>query len=79
MTEPATDGAHGDPRSPTMTPTKGWLWGHIGRISGIVLGVMALGVIVFLAAIGFSPAFGVLMFLLIGTALIFVGGRIKHS
>ena len=79
MTKPSANGAHRTPSPGSFTPSEGWLWGHIGRISGIALGVLALGLIVFLAAIGFSPAFGVLMFLLIGTALIFVGGRIKHS
>jgi len=61
-------------REPTA---RGWLWDHIGRLSGIVLGVVAFALLVLLAALGWPPAFGLVVVIVIGLVMIVVGGRIK--
>ncbi len=58
---------------------KTWLWNHIGRITGTLLGLIAIAAIAFLAAIGFKPALGFLIVIVVGITLIVVGGRIKGS
>jgi hypothetical protein len=45
----------------------------------VALGLIAFFAIVFLAAIGYTPAIGLLIFLVIGVALIALGGRIKKA
>lgn len=56
-----------------------WLWDHIGRISGIVLGLVAFAFLVVLAALGWPPAYGLVVLVVIGVAMIVVGGRIKGA
>jgi hypothetical protein len=54
-----------------------WLWNHIGRITGTVLGLCAFAGVVFLAAIGSKSALGLLIVLFVFFLLIAVGGRIR--
>lgn len=56
-----------------------WLWDHIGRISGILLGLVAFAFLVVLAAVGWPPAYGLLVLAVVGVAMIAVGGRIKGA
>jgi hypothetical protein len=54
-----------------------WLWDHIGRISGIVLGLLAFSFLVLLATLGWSPALTIVVVLVIGVAMIALGGRLR--
>ena len=56
-----------------------WLWDHIGRIAGLVLGLAAFALVVVLAAAGWPPAYGLVVLVVIGVAMIAVGGRIKGA
>lgn len=58
-------------------PTHSWLYDHIGRISGVVLGLIAFGFVAFLAAIGSKPALGLVIVLVVGVAMIAIGGRMR--
>jgi len=60
-------------------PRRQWLWDHIGRLSGAVLGLLALAGLIFLAAIGFKPALGLIAVVLIGLLLIVVGGKMHGT
>ncbi|MGO9558463.1 MAG: hypothetical protein ACLPQS_13030 [Acidimicrobiales bacterium] len=58
------------------TETETWrLWDHIGVISGVTLGMIALGFLLFVALAGDPAAFAIVVTVVIGTALIFVGGQ----
>ncbi len=63
----------------TDNPRRQWLWDHIGRLSGAVLGLLALAGLIFLAAIGFKPALGLIAVVVIGVLLIVVGGKMHGS
>jgi len=52
------------------------LWDHIGRISGVVLGLMVFGFLVVLAAAGDPQALAVIVIVVVGVALIYFGGRL---
>jgi hypothetical protein len=52
------------------------LWDHIGIISGVALGLIVLGFLVVLAAAGDQQALGVIVVVVVGVALIYVGGRL---
>ena len=56
-----------------------WLWDHLGRIAGIALGLAAFALVVVLAAAGWPPAYGLIVLVVIGVAMIAVGGRIKGA
>lgn len=55
----------------------GWLYDHIGRISGLVLGLVVVGFLAFLAAVGYEPALGVLVVVVIGVLLISLGSQMR--
>ena len=50
---------------------------HIGVISGLVLGFIALAFVVLLAIKGFEPAITLLVVLVVGILLISVGARMR--
>jgi fucose permease len=52
------------------------VWDHIGRISGIVLGLLLTAVLCLLMAAGYSAAGFLLLLVLGGMVMIAVGGRI---
>lgn len=56
--------------------TLSWLTMHIGRVVGVAGGLVTLGALAFLAAVGFRPALYVLCFAGAGVLLIYLGGRI---
>jgi hypothetical protein len=52
------------------------LWDHIGVISGVLLGLILLGFLVLLAALGDPDALSLLVVLVVGVALIVFGGKL---
>jgi hypothetical protein len=46
-------------------------------LSGIFLGILTFGAIAFLAAIGYTPAFGFMVVLLAGFAMLAIGARMR--
>jgi hypothetical protein len=67
-----------EPTAQVSAPPGSWLWAHIGRISGIVLGLVALAFLVLLAVVGFRAADGILIFVLAMGVLIALGGRLHR-
>jgi hypothetical protein len=59
----------------TTSSRRQWLWEHIGRLTGLLLGLVALAFVVLLASLGWAPAYGILVVLVVGVALIALGGR----
>jgi len=55
------------------------LWDHIGVISGVVLGLLFFAFLVVLAAAGYTPAFGLIVVIVIGVALVALGGRVHGA
>lgn len=64
-------------RAATRAVAGAWLWDHIGRITGLFLGALALFALAFLSIIGFHPALGLLVVIVIGFLLIALGGRMR--
>ncbi len=54
-----------------------WLADHIGRLIALLLGTLALLVTIFLAAIGYQPALGLIVVTVAGVLLIALGGRMR--
>lgn len=52
---------------------------HIGRLSGIVLGLFALGILVVIAAAGDPSALGILVVIVTGVVLIYLGGQLHKG
>ncbi len=52
---------------------------HVGIISGVLLGLVALGIVLLLAAAGDPGAFGILVVAVVGVALIYFGGQLHGS
>ncbi len=50
------------------------LWDHIGVISGVTLGFLAFAVLVLLAVAGYPGAVTLIVVIVIGIALIYMGG-----
>ena len=48
---------------------------HIGVLSGLALGLLAFGLVVLLAIAGYTPALTLVVVVVVGVALIVVGGR----
>jgi hypothetical protein len=53
-----------------------WLWEHVGRLAGIVLGVLAVAFMVILALAGYTPAALFIPVVVAFLVLIIVGGRL---
>ncbi|MGA8297817.1 MAG: hypothetical protein WB770_12315 [Acidimicrobiales bacterium] len=56
-----------------------WLWEHAGRLSGIVLGILAIAFLALLAESGYTPAALFIPLVLAGLVLIILGGRIHAA
>jgi hypothetical protein len=52
------------------------LWDHIGMISGAFLGLIAFAIVVMLALAGDPGAFAIIVVVVMGVALIFLGGKL---
>lgn len=52
------------------------LWDHIGRISGVVLGLAVFAFLVVLAVAGDPQALGIIVVVVAGVLLIYLGGRL---
>ena len=62
------------PGEPT-TPAPWRLWDHIGMISGMILGLIALAFLVIVALGGGAGGTGIIVVIVTGVALIYFGGR----
>lgn len=56
-----------------------WLYDHIGRLTGLGLGLLVLIGLLWLAAIGFTPALAIIVFFVSGILLIIGGGKIHRA
>lgn len=64
---------------PQESSSRQWLVNHIGRLLGILLGLVVLVVLAFFAALGFHPALYILIFIIAGFVLIVGGGMIHRA
>lgn len=60
---------HGDERS--------WLYDHIGRLAGLLIGALVVAVIALLAIAGYQPAMTLLVIFVAGVLVIAVGGKMR--
>lgn len=58
-------------------PEHSWLYDHIGRIAGIVLGAVMFGFVAFLAVAGFHPALYLLVLVVAFVGMIALGGQLR--
>jgi fucose permease len=56
---------------------RSWLYNHIGRLAGIVLGLFVIAVITLLAIAGYEPAISLLVVIVSGFLIISVGGKMR--
>lgn len=70
---PAGEEAAAEERAPWR------LWDHIGVISGLLLGLVAFGVLALLALAGDPGALAVIVVVVVGVALIYLGGKMHGS
>jgi hypothetical protein len=56
---------------------RSWLYNHIGRLAGIVLGLLVIAVIALLAVAGYQPATTLLVVIVSGFLIITVGGKMR--
>lgn len=61
---------------PRAARERSWLYNHIGRLTGLVLAFVALVFIALLAFVGFHPAQGLLVFVVVVFVMIGLGGRL---
>ena len=76
--DPAAEATDRLPGSPS--PGRGLLrlfWDHAGRISAALIGAVAFIGLLFLAAIGFTPALVLVIVVVVGFVLIVLGGRVR--
>jgi hypothetical protein len=65
------------PRPPDGRAVLRLLWDHAGRIAAFFLGAVFLLALLFLAVIGSTPALVLLVVVVVGVAMIALGGRIR--
>ncbi len=66
----------GRPTEPGAERAPFRLWDHIGRISGVVLGLAVFAFLVVLAVAGDPQALGIIVVVVAGILLIYLGGRL---
>ena len=64
---------------PLKIDSRQWVADHIGRVLGMLLGVLAVLALAFFAALGFQPALYILVFIVAGVVLIVGGGMIHRA
>ena len=60
-------------------PERSWLYNHVGRIAGMVLGIIVIAFVVFLAIVGFRPALYLLVLIVVGVLIISLGGNMRGT
>ena len=71
---------YGEEDSPAAPVREHWrLWDHIGVISGVFLGLVALAILLLIAAAGDPGALGILVVVIVGVGLIYFGGQLHGS
>jgi hypothetical protein len=60
-----------------MPSERSWLYNHIGRLSGVILGAIVVLFVAFLAISGYEPATTLLVVLVAGFLMISVGGKLR--
>jgi hypothetical protein len=63
--------------TPDPTRERSWLYNHIGRLSGLVLGLIFVALLVVLAANGYAPATSLLVIAVAGFVMISVGSMMR--
>jgi hypothetical protein len=69
----------GEGAAEAPVPWRTWLWDHIGRIAGTLLGLALVAAIALLAAAGFKPALVLLLVVVAGAGLVALGGRLRED
>ncbi len=76
------DSVHGNGKNEEIDPEERQIWHwreHIGMISGLTLVLIAFVFLGFVAAAGDGGALAILVVVVIGVALIFLGGRLHGA
>ncbi len=63
----------------TATEGSSWIRSHIARSIGVLGGLLAVAILLFLSSLGFRPALFLLLFPIAGIILIFGGGKIHQA
>jgi hypothetical protein len=56
---------------------RSWLYNHIGRLSGLALGLLFVALLVVLAANGYAPATSLLVVVVAGFLMISLGSMMR--
>ena len=62
---------------PDRASERSWLYNHIGRLSGLALGLIFIALLVVLAANGYAPATSLLVIAVAGFVMISVGSMMR--
>jgi 4-hydroxybenzoate polyprenyltransferase len=64
-------------QAPNPSDERSWLYNHIGRLSGTVLGLLVMLFIALLAINGYEPAITLLVIIVAGFLMISIGGKLR--
>jgi hypothetical protein len=62
---------------PGQAKERSWLYNHIGRLSGLALGLVFVALLVVLAANGYAPATSFLVVAVAGFLMISIGSMMR--
>ena len=62
---------------PEPARERSWLYNHIGRLSGLALGLVFVALLVVLAANGYAPATSLLVVAVAGFLMISIGSMMR--
>jgi hypothetical protein len=62
---------------PPQAREHGWLYNHIGRLSGLALGLLFVVLLLVLAANGYEPATSLLVIIVAGFLMISLGSMMR--
>jgi hypothetical protein len=63
--------------TPGPARERSWLYNHIGRLSGLALGLIFVALLVVLAANGYAPATSLLVVVVAGFLMISIGSMMR--